>query len=106
MGKKRRLSFILALILATFLLVSCSSQMERDATKMAKRVVEFEQVQKRMEDRSNLGGKRMSEQEFQQYAKEYMEYATKMLEKYSETPDQKHEFYQLVEKKAKEMKNK
>ncbi len=34
-----------------------------------------------------------------------MEYANKMLEKYSETPDQKHEFYQLVEKKAKEMKN-
>lgn len=97
---------LLALLLTVILLAGCTSQMDRDANKMANRVVEFEQVQKRMEDRSNLGGKRMSEQEFQQYAKEYMEYANKMLEKYSETPDQKHEFYQLVEKKAKEMKNK
>jgi len=97
---------LLAMLLTVILLAGCTSQMDRDANKMAKRVVEFEQVQKRMEDRSNLGGKRMSEQDFQQYAKEYMEYANKMLEKYSETPDQKHEFYQLVEKKAKEMKNK
>ena len=97
---------LLALLLTVILLAGCTSQMDRDANKMAKRVVEFEQVQKRMEDRSKLGGKRMSEQEFQQYAKEYMEYTNKMLEKYSETPDQKHEFYQLVEKKAKEMKNK
>lgn len=102
---KRIESILIALLLTVILLAGCSSQMDRDANKMAKRVVEFEQVQKRMEDRSNLGGKRMSEQEFQQYAKEYMEYANKMLEKYSETPDQKHEFYQLVEKKAKEMKN-
>lgn len=97
---------LLALLLTVMLLAGCTSQMDRDANKMAKRVVEFEQVQKRMEDRSNLGGKRMSEQEFQQYAKEYMEYANKMLEKYSETREQKQEFYQLVEKKAKEMKNK
>lgn len=103
---KKTESKLLALLLTVMLLAGCTSQMDRDANKMAKRVVEFEQVQKRMEDRSNLGGKRMSEQEFQQYAKEYMEYANKMLEKYSETPDQKHEFYQLVEKKAKEMKNK
>lgn len=102
---KRIESKLIALLLTVILLAGCSSQMDRDANKMAKRVVEFEQVQKRMEDRSNLGGKRMSEQEFQQYVKEYMEYANKMLEKYSETPDQKHEFYQLVEKKAKEMKN-
>jgi hypothetical protein len=80
--------------------------MERDATKMAKRVVELEQVQKRMEDRSNLGGKRMSKQEFEQYSREYIEYANKMLEKYSETREQKQEFYQLVEKKADEMRNK
>ena len=103
---KRIEIILIALLLTVILLAGCSSQMDRDANKMAKRVVEFEQVQKRMEDRSNLGGKRMSEQEFQQYAKEYMEYANKILEKYSETPDQKHEFYQLVEKKAKEMKNK
>lgn len=85
--------------------VACSSPMERDATKMAKRVVELEQVQKRMEDRSNLGGKRMTKQEYEQYSREYIEYANKMLEKYSETPDQRSEFYNLVEKKVKEMKN-
>lgn len=97
---------LLALSLTVMFFASCSSQMERDATKMAKRVVEFEQVQKRMEDRSNLGGKRMSKQEFEQYSREYIEYANKMLEKYSETREQKQEFYQLVEKKAKEIKNK
>lgn len=106
MKKNRRLSFVLALILATFLSAGCSSQMERDATKMAKRVVEHEQVRKRMEDRSNLGGKRMTEKEYEQYSREYIEYANKMLEKYSKTREQKQEFYQLVEKKANEMKSK
>ena len=103
--RKSRLK-LLTLSLTVMFFVSCSSQMERDATKMAKRVVEFEQVQKRMEDRSNLGGKRMSKQEFEQYSREYIEYANKMLEKYSETREQKQEFYQLVEKKANEMKKK
>lgn len=51
------LSIALGMMLA---FPSCASQMERDATKMAKRAVEFEQITKRMEDRSNLGGKRMS----------------------------------------------
>ena len=88
------------------LLAGCSSQMDRDATKMAKRVVEHEQVRKRMEDRSNLGGRRMTEQEYEQYSREYIEYANKMLEKYSETREQKQEFYQLVEKKANEMRKK
>lgn len=97
---------ILTLFLTLMFFASCSSQMERDATKMAKRVVELEQVQKRMEDRSNLGGKRMSKQEFEQYSREYIEYANKMLEKYSETREQKQEFYQFVEKKADEMRNK
>ena len=63
---KRIESKLIALLLTVILLAGCSSQMDRDANKMAKRVVEFEQVQKRMEDRSNLGGKRMSEQEFKQ----------------------------------------
>ncbi len=75
--------------------VACSSPMDRDATKMAKRVVELEQVQKRMENRSNLGGKRMTKQESEQYSREHIEYANKMLEKYSETPDQRREFYNL-----------
>ena len=103
--KNMKLKF-LTLFLTLMFFASCSSQMERDATKMAKRVVELEQVQKRMEDRSNLGGKRMPKQEFEQYSREYIEYANKMLEKYSETREQKQEFYQLVEKKADEMRNK
>ena len=98
--------FSLLMIVLVMTMVGCSSQMDRDATKMAKRVVELEQVQKRMEDRSNLGGKRMTKQEYEQYSRDYIEYANKMLEKYSETPEQKREFYQLVEKKANEMKNK
>lgn len=94
----------LSLSLSVVLLLGCSSQMDRDATKMAKRVVEHELVRKRMEDRSNLGGKRMTEKEYEQYSREYIEYANKMLEKYSTTREQKQEFYQLVEKKANEMK--
>lgn len=105
MKRDRIISLISALSLTIVFFISCSSSMERDATKMAKRVVELEQVQKRMEDRSNLGGKRMTKQEYEQYSREYIEYANKMLEKYSETPDQRSEFYNLVEKKVKEMKN-
>ena len=102
--KKALFSLLMIILVST--MVGCSSQMDRDAIKMAKRVVELEQVQKRMEDRSNLGGKRMTKQEYEQYSRDYIEYANKMLEKYSETPEQKREFYQLVEKKANEMKNK
>ena len=97
---------LFALLLAGILLVGCSSSMERDANKMAKRVIEFEQMNKRMEDRSNLGGKRMTQQEYQQFTKEHFEYANKMLEKYSKTPEQKQEFYQLVEKKTEEIRGK
>lgn len=102
----KKVLFSLLMIVLVMTMVGCSSQMDRDATKMAKRVVELEQVQKRMEDRSNLGGKRMTKHEYEQYSRDYIEYANKMLEKYSETPEQKQEFYQLVEKKANEMKNK
>ena len=73
---------------------------------MAKRVVELEQVQKRMEDSSNLYGKHMSKQEYEQYSRDYIEYANKMIEKYSETREQRQEFFELVDKKVKEMKNK
>ena len=103
--KKTRLKLIV-LFLSIMLLAGCSSQMERDATQMAKRVVELEQVQRRMEDRSNLGGRRMTEQEYEQYSREYIDFANKMLEKYNATPEQRREFYQLVEKKADEMRNK
>ena len=48
----------------------------------------------------------MTEQEYEQYSREYIEYANKMLEKYSDTRVQKQEFYQLVEKKADEMRKK
>lgn len=82
---------------------SCSSQMERDATKLAKRAVELEQVQKRMEDRSNLGGKRMSEQEYQQYARDYIELANKLTMKYNDTPEMHEEFYKMVKEKMNEL---
>ena len=95
------LSFILGMILV---FPACTSQMERDAEKMAKRAVELEQVIKRMDDRSNLGGKRMSEQEYQQYASDYIEFANRLHEKYSKTPGMKEEFYKLVDKKMKELK--
>ena len=95
------LSVIFGVILA---FPSCASQMERDATKMAMRAVEFEQVQKRMEVRSNLGGKRMSEQEYQQYARDYIEFANKLNAKYNETPEMHEEFYDMVEYKMKELK--
>jgi len=95
------LSFILGMILV---FPACTSQMERDAEKMAKRAVELEQVIKRMDDRSNLGGKRMSKQEYQQYASDYIEFANRLHEKYNKTPEMKEEFYKLVDKKMKELK--
>ena len=102
----QRFFIVMSVVVGLILFSSCGSQMERDATKMAERVVELEQVQKRMNNRSNFGGKRMSEQEYDQYAREYIEYANKMLEKYSETREQRQEFSRLVEKKADEMRNK
>jgi hypothetical protein len=95
------LSIALGMMLA---FPSCASQMERDATKMAKRAIEFEQTTKRMEDRSNLGGKRMSEQEYDQYARDYIEFANQLHKKYSQTPEEQERFYQLVEKKRNELK--
>lgn len=97
------LSIALGMMLA---FPSCASQMERDATKMAKRAVEFEQITKRMEDRSNLGGKRMSEQEYDQYARGYIEFAKNMFNKYDETPEMKEEFYEMVNDKMDELKSK
>lgn len=105
MKRDRIISLISALSLTIVFFISCSSSMERDATKMAKRAVEFEQVQKRMGDRSNIYGKRMTKQEYEQYSREYIEYANKMLEKYGETKEQRQEFNALVDKKIKEMKN-
>lgn len=87
-----------------FVFVACSSQMERDATKLAKRAIELEQVQKRAGDRSNLGGKPMGSEELENYTKEFIEYANQMLEKYNETPEMQKEFKELVDKKIEEMK--
>lgn len=94
---------ILLLSAAALLFSACGSQMERDADKMAKRAVEFRHTQERFADRSNMHGKPMSREELEEYSKEYIDYATKMLEKYDETPEMKREFYQLVEKKISEM---
>lgn len=103
----RKALITLSLILGMILVFpACTSQMERDAEKLAKRAVELEQVVKRMEDRSNLGGKRMSEQEYQQYASDYIKFANRLHEKYNKTPEMKEEFYSMVEKKKKEIKNK
>ena len=103
--KKTRLT-LFALLLSMVLLAGCGSSMERDANKMAKRIVEMEQVQNRMGDRSNLGGKQMTKQEFEEYSKEYIEYTNKMLEKYGKTPEQKKEFTELVNKKVEELRKK
>ena len=46
----------------------------------------------------------MSEQEYQQYARDYIEFANKLNAKYSETPEMHEEFYNMVEKKMKELK--
>lgn len=94
-------SVLLGMVLA---FPSCASKMERDAEKMAKRAVELEQVIKRRGDCSNLGGKRMSDQEYQQFASDYIEFANKMNKKYSETPEMHEEFYKLVDEKMKELK--
>ena len=101
--KKRliTLSVIFGMVLA---FPSCASQMERDATKLAKRAVELEQVQKRMENRLNLGGKCMSEQEYQQYARDYIEFANKLTKKYNDTPEMREEFYEMVKEKMNELK--
>ncbi|MBQ8542674.1 MAG: hypothetical protein IJ436_04295 [Bacteroidaceae bacterium] len=93
----------IVLVLSVILLVGCSSQIERDVNSMAERVVEFKQVQERMKDYSNLRGKRMTRQEYELYARDYIEYSSKMLDKYSETPEQRKEFYRLVEERVKEL---
>lgn len=104
MNNKRRktLSFV---ICAVLLLSSCTSQMERDAEKMAKKAYQLEQSAKKMENRSNLGGRRMTEQEYDQQAREYIEFANRLHEKYSKTPEMKEEFYKLVDRKLKEKKD-
>ncbi len=102
MKKITFLTLFLSVVMCVF--VACSSQMERDANKMAKRAIEFEQVQKRAGDRSNLSGKPMSREELETYTKEFIEYANQMLEKYSETPEMQKEFKDLVSKKIEEMK--
>lgn len=102
----RKTLLSLLMLVSITITVGCSSPMERDATKMAKRVIELEQVQKRMESRSNLYGKPMSKKEYEKYSREYIEYANKMIEKYGETREQRQQFFELVDRKVKEMKNK
>ncbi len=104
---KKNISVLAILSFSVLFLTGCSTQtMNWEAHKLAKRVVELEQVQNRMKDRSNLSGKRMSEQEYEQYFSESIDYVRKTLKKYSETPKQQQEFYNLVEKNMTEIKNK
>ena len=75
----KKIFLVLSVVLGMLLTFSsCASQMERDAEKMAKRAVELEQAQHRMEDRSNIGGRRMTEQEYQQLDRDYIEFASKL----------------------------
>lgn len=99
----RNVRLVLIVSAAMTIFASCGSQMERDAEKMAKRAIEFEQVQKRFGDRSNLFGQPMSREELEKYNKEYIEYANQMFEKYGETPEMHTEFAQMVNKKMEEL---
>lgn len=90
---------------AVLLFGSCGSSMERDAEKMAKRAIEFEQMQQRSQDRSNLFGKPMSREELEKATKEYIEFTNRMLSKYDETLEMHREFVDLVNKKIREKKN-
>lgn len=89
---------------AVLLLGSCGSSMERDAEKMAKRAIEFEQMQQRSQDRSNLYGKPMSREEQEKATKEYIEFSNRMMSKYNETPEVHNEFVDMVNKKIREKK--
>ncbi|MBO4308024.1 MAG: hypothetical protein J5848_06925 [Bacteroidales bacterium] len=99
----KRITLLLSASVIMMMFSACGSSMERDAERMAKRAVEFKEVQKRFGDRSNLGGKPMSRQELERYSKDYIEYANKMLEKYSGNREMSEEFKQLVNKKIKEL---
>lgn len=82
---------------------SCGSQMERDATAVAKRAVEYNQELKRYESGSRFMGKPMSKHEFEEYTKEYTSFCNQMLEKYGETPEMHKEFTTMVNEKIKEL---
>ncbi len=94
---------LLVLFLSVIFLASCSSQIERDATEVAERAVEMEEMAKSMHDRSNLSGNRMTRQEFDMYSREYIEFCNKMLEKYS-SREQHEEFTKLVNDKIEDLK--
>lgn len=99
------IKIIVFVVLAAFMFSSCSSPMERDAKRMAKRVIEFEQLQRRFEDRSNLFGKPISRQEIEQETKEFIEFANQMYDKYSESVENRQEFNEMVEKEIKKLNN-
>lgn len=103
--KFKQLGILTGLILC-MTLVGCDSNIESDATRMAKKSLELEKVQKQMGNRSNLGGKRMSNDEYNEYCRDYINFANKMSEKYSETLEQHRAFSKLVEQKKRELRNK
>lgn len=82
---------------------ACGSEIERDATKMAKSAIEINQIHQRMNDRSNLHGKPLSMEEVQRYEKEHIELFNKMSEKYGSSREEWKEFQQLVNQKIKEL---
>lgn len=81
---------------------ACGSEIDRDATKMAESSIELNQLQQRMSNRSNLGGKPVSRQELQSYQQKHIELFNEMSGKYGSSPEQWNEFQQLVNQKIKE----
>lgn len=100
---KRLTLKLLVLCFSVMLFAGCASEMERDATEVAERAVEMEEMAKSMHDRSNLSGNRMTRQEFDMYSREYIEFCNKMLEKYS-SREQHKEFTKLVNDKIEDLK--
>lgn len=99
---KRSIRLVLAACFFA-IMCSCASEMERDAEKLAERAVEFDQMQRRFGDRSNLQGKPISRQELEASTREYIEYSNRMMEKYSSTPEQQEKFSRMVTEKINKM---
>ena len=49
---------------------------------------------------------KMREQEYDQYARDYIEFAKQMFNKYNQTPEMKEEFYEMVNDKMDVLKSK
>lgn len=96
--KKIGLLFSIVSVMA-MIFTACSSEIERDADMMIQREIEYRETNIRFLDRSNLHGKPMSRQELEAYNREYEEFCNQMMAKYSQTPEMRDEFKQLLNEK-------